>query len=197
MRSDTERNYRMLLRVAEEMLAHSDETVTLTQIAKEANIAPATAYRYFGSLDGLVTAFRVEVNRELMAFSEDCDAEGLDLLAAVCRRWVDLVDEHGHAMAQVRSREGYLTRLRAAVPDIASQAAAMRRPLAEAGRALGVPDAGDEALHLWNVLYDPRDILDLRATLGLSIDELAARLFSVLCAALTAWSAQPSPPADR
>ncbi|WP_433185578.1 TetR/AcrR family transcriptional regulator [Actinoallomurus sp. CA-150999] len=188
MRSDTERNYRTLLRVAEEMFADADETVTLTQIAKKANIAPATAYRYFGSLDGLVTAFRVEVNRDLVAFSEDCDAEGLDLLAAVCRRWVDLVDRHGHAMAQVRSREGYLSRLRAAAPDIVSHAAAMRRPLTEACRALGIPDSGDEALHLWNALYDPRDILDLRATLELSVDDLAARLFAALCAALTAWS---------
>lgn len=188
MRSDTERNYRTLLRVAEELFAHADETVTLTQIAKEANIAPATAYRYFGSLDGLVTAFRMEVNRELVAFSEGCDEEGLDLLAALCRQWVDLVAQHGHAMAQVRSRQGYLTRLRAEAPDIASHAAAMRRPLAEACRALGIPDPGDEALHFWNALYDPRDILDLRGTLDLPIDDLAARLFTVLCAALTAWN---------
>lgn len=190
MRSDTERNHRALLAVAEKLFATAEEPVTLTQVAKEANVAPATAYRYFGSLDGLVIAFRVEVNRGLMEFSENCTAEGTELAAAVCHRWVELVAEHGHAMAQVRSREGYLTRLRADAPDIASQAAAMRRPLTEACRALGLPDLGDEAVHLWNALYDPRDILDLRANLGLSVDEAARRLFAVLCAALTAWSAE-------
>lgn len=188
MRSDTERNYRALLSVAEDLFAHAEGPVTLTQIAKEANVAPATAYRYFGSVDGLVKAFRIEVNRELMAFSDACAAEGTDLLAAVCHRWVELVDDHGHAMAQVRSRQGYLSRLRAESPDIASQADAMRRPLAEACRALGIPDPGDEAIHFWNALYDPRDILDLRATLGLPVDALAGRLFAVLCAALTAWT---------
>lgn len=189
MRSDTERNRRALLAVAEDLFARGEDDVTLSRVAKEANVAPASAYRYFGSLEGLVTAFRVEVNRELAAFSDGCAEEGVDLLATVCRKWVELIADHGHAMAQVRSREGYLARLRTSAPDITSQADALRRPLRAACAALGLPDLGDEAVHFWNTLYDPRDVLDLHTTLGLSFDEIASRLFPVLCAALTAWSA--------
>ncbi|WP_234329635.1 hypothetical protein [Streptomyces viridochromogenes] len=47
-----------------------------------------------------------------------------------------------------------------------------------------------EALHLWNALFDPRDILDLIKS-GRTEDEAASRLVAALRGALIGWSTAP------
>ena len=109
-------------------------------------------------------------------------------LEAVSRCWVSLVLEHGGAMAQMRSHRGYLERLREGTGYLAPQAEALAEPLRQTTEELGLGDMGDEALFLWNLLFDPRDILDLIKS-GRTEDEAATRLVAALRGALVGWSA--------
>jgi hypothetical protein len=68
------------------------------------------------------------------------------------------------------------------------QADALQAPLRDTCLELGIRDPGDEAMFLWNVLFDPREIFDLIDTLGLGADETARRLVGTLVGALKGWS---------
>jgi hypothetical protein len=63
-------------------------------------------------------------------------------------------------------------------------------PLAETIAELKLPALGDEALFLWNMFFDPREILDLVDTVRLSPSEAADRLTATLRGALTGWAKQ-------
>ncbi|MFG2129290.1 hypothetical protein ACGFNV_16020 [Streptomyces sp. NPDC048751] len=90
-------------------------------------------------------------------------------------------------MAQMRSHRGYLERLREGTGYLTPQAEALSEPLRQTAEELGVPDLGDEALYLWNALFDPRDILDLIKS-GRTEDEAVTRLVSALRGALVGWA---------
>jgi AcrR family transcriptional regulator len=184
VRSDTERNRQLLMDAAETLMAETTESVTMRQIASAAGVSAATAYRYFGSVNGLVEAFRSQAIEGVVEFSNSCEEQGIALLDAVCCRWVQVVTEHGKAMSHTRSRIGYLSRLGDGAPDLMMQQAAMRRPLAEACSELGLPDLGDMALFVWNQIFDPRDVLDLMDVHGWSSSQVSARLLSTLIGAL-------------
>jgi len=147
-----------------------------------------TAYRHFSSVEEILHAFRAQVGSELRDFSARQTTRGMVRLEAVSRCWVSLVLEHGGAMAQMRSHRGYLERLREGTGYLAPQAEALAEPLRQTTEELGLGDLGDEALFLWNLLFDPRDILDLIKS-GHTEDEAATRLVAALRGALIGWSA--------
>jgi AcrR family transcriptional regulator len=197
MRSDTARNRRALVRAAGRLFAATTDPVTMADIAREAEVSTATAYRQFASVEAVLSAFRYSVGLELREYADTLTGPGTERLLAVSRRWVDLVVEHGRAMVGHRSPRGYLERLRAGVDYLTVQADALAEPLAETAAQLGLPVLGDEALFLWNVLFDPREILDLVDTVGLSPPQTAERLTATLRGALVGWAEQRDAPADR
>ena len=197
MRSDTQRNRRQLIKAAGELYAARRGPISMTDVAKEAGISFATAYRQFASVDDILAEYRFGVGEKLREFSLKQETSGLELLAAVSRKWVDLVVRHGGAMLYTRSGEGYLARLRQGAFYLTVQAEALERPLHEACDDLGVEPLGDEALFLWNILFDPREILDLINTVGLKNDEAAARLVSALRGALSGYSQDRTSPEPR
>ncbi|MFJ6453861.1 TetR/AcrR family transcriptional regulator [Paenarthrobacter sp. NPDC091669] len=188
LRIDMQRN-RMLLVDAAGRLFGAGLSATMSEIAAESGISTATAYRHFASVDDVLAAYRFEVGRELLEFSRAAEAEGLELLNAVCHKWVQLVVQHGASMVHTRSAEGYLARVRAGAYYLTVQAEALQRPLEEASRALGIEHPGDEALFLWNGFFDPREIYDLIGSLDLTPEQVSARLVRTFTAALTGWSA--------
>ncbi|MFG2964879.1 MULTISPECIES: TetR/AcrR family transcriptional regulator [unclassified Streptomyces] len=188
MRSDTERNRRQLIKAAALLFENSPTPVSLAEIAKQAEVSTATAYRHFSSVEEILHAFRAQVGSDLRDFSAQQSSRGMARLEAVSRHWVSLVLEHGGAMAQMRSHRGYLERLREGTGYLTPQAEALAEPLRQTTEDLGLGDLGDEALYVWNVLFDPRDILDLIKS-GRTEDEAAARLVSALRGALIGWSA--------
>lgn len=111
----------------------------------------------------------------------------MELLRDVDRRWVELVGEHGWSMVHTRSPEGYLARLRSGAEYLTVQADALERPLREAIEELGLPAIGDEAMFLWNILFDPREILDVINTVGLSEKDAADRLTDTFLGAVGGW----------
>ena len=197
LRQDTSRNQDQLLKVAQKLLAESAGALSMRELAAEAKVAPATVYRYYGSIEGVVEAFRSNVIADVVEFSAGSQETGVLLLKAVCLRWVDLVCKDGRAMSHSRSREGYLARLRKGAPDIKMQEAAMARPLAEACAELGIKIGGEEALFLWNQIFDPRDVLDLMESLGLSRAAVTEKLTGALIGALKGWTTDRHPEAGQ
>lgn len=189
LRADTHRN-RMLLVGAAGRLFSAGSPATMAEVAGEAGISVATAYRHFSSVEEALAAYRFEVGRELLDFSVAQEAGGVDLLARVSAQWVQLVVRHGGSMIHTRSAEGYLARIREGAYYLTVQAEALRRPLAEAAQDLGVAADGEGALFLWNVFFDPREIFDLIYSLGLTPEQASERLVRTFTAALRGWSRQ-------
>lgn len=161
----------------------------MTDVAKQAEISSATAYRHFASVEDILAEYRFGVGEKLRDYSlKQQEISGVELLTAVSRKWVELVTRHGGAMLYTRSGEGYLARLRSGAFYLTVQADALERPLREACEELGLPPIGDEAMFLWNILFDPREILDLINTVGLSKDQATGRLVSALKGAMSGWS---------
>jgi AcrR family transcriptional regulator len=161
----------------------------MADVAERAEVSTATAYRHFGSVDDILAQFRFDVGQRLLDFSASAEERGLERLKLVCRHWVRLVVKHGGAMVHTRSEQGYLERLRADTPYLTVQAEALLPVIADAAGELGAVDPGDEALFLWNMMFDPREIFDLLKTVGLSEEQTARRLFSAFCGALVGWAA--------
>lgn len=189
LRTDTQRN-RTLLVAAAGRLFSAGSPPTMAEVAGEAGISTATAYRHFSSVDETLAAYRFDVGRELLEFTTAQDATGVDLLDRVCAQWVQLVVRHGASMIHTRSAEGYLARLRDGAYYLTVQAEALRRPLAEASRELKVQASAEEAMFLWNAFFDPREIFDLINSLGLTPAQASARLVRTFTAALRGWSAR-------
>jgi AcrR family transcriptional regulator len=186
LRSDTLRNRKHIIRSAGRLFAEGRQA-TMADIARAAEVSTATAYRHFASVDEVLARFRFDVGSELLEFSGRQTATGLELLRLVSTKWVELVVAHGQAMVHTRSGEGYLARLRSGASHLTVQADALSPALRDTCRELAVDDPGDEAMFLWNVLFDPREIFDLIGTLGLTPEETARRLVATLVAALRGW----------
>ena len=104
------------------------------------------------------------------------------------RQWLILLHTYGVAMIQLRSKEGFLKRLRERDAVIETVRDAWERPIRALLREFAVPDSEFEyALFLYNLLFDPRELLDL-ADLGLSDDEILNRQTTTFYAALRALS---------
>ncbi|MBT8160910.1 MULTISPECIES: TetR/AcrR family transcriptional regulator [Arthrobacter] len=187
LRVDMKRNRSLLVSAAGRLFG-AGRSATMSDVASAAGISTATAYRHFASVDDILAAYRFEVGRELLEFTKAQESCGLELLKAVCRKWVELVVQHGESMVHTRSAEGYLARVRGGAYYLTVQAEALERPLEEACKALGIPYPGDEALFLWNGFFDPREVFDLIRSLGLSVEHASARLVRTLTAALAGWS---------
>jgi AcrR family transcriptional regulator len=188
LRPDTRRS-RALLVTAAGALFGAGTAASMAEVAAEAGISTATAYRHFASVDEVLAAYRFDVGRELLTFSASQKAHGQELLDLVCRKWVQLVVRHGGSMVHTRSPEGYLARIRENAYYLTVQAEALKRPLQEITLALGTENQGDEALFLWNVFFDPREIFDLIHSLHLTPDQASARLVRTFTAALKGWAA--------
>lgn len=189
VRSDTERNRRRLIKAAAFLASRRGTSITMADIAERAELAAATAYRHFSSVEEILTEYRFDVGLQLLRFSQKAESHGLQLLEDVSAEWVRLVVKHGRAMVHTRSDQGYLARLRSGAHYLTVQADALARPIAEATGELGIPAPGDEGQFLWNILFDPREIFDLLDTVGLTEAEVARRLVSAYCGSLRGWIA--------
>jgi AcrR family transcriptional regulator len=188
MRSDTRRNQRRLLEAASEIVRESPDDVTMQKIAARAEIAVATAYRYFSSVDELLAAYMVNVIGQLQEYCDHATGQGQALFEDVVGEWIRLVEVHGRALVQLRSRRGFLERLRSEDVLITAVAGVWRRPVRQLLRDLGRSDAElPYALFLYNMIFDPREILDLTAGSGWAASDVQARLTGCYLGALGAW----------
>ncbi|KMS73374.1 TetR family transcriptional regulator [Streptomyces viridochromogenes] len=188
MRRDAVRNRRKLLEAAGETLRTEPGAVTMAVIAERASLSPATAYRYFPSVEEVVKAYLLGVIVQLRNYSHDCPKTGPALFEDVSQEWARLVRSYGPAMVQIRSRTGFLTRLRNNDEVITPVRDAWERPIRTVMRHLDVPDEHfDHALFLCNAMFDPREILDLIST-GLTEETAISRMTGAYYGALQGWA---------
>ncbi|MGP3769413.1 TetR/AcrR family transcriptional regulator [Streptomyces sp. SDT5-1] len=192
LRQDAVRNRNKLLDAAGHLLVTEPASVSMPRVAEQAGLSVATAYRYFSTLDELISAYVYSTIVELRNFSHDCPKTGTGLFEAVAAERVRLVRTHGVATVQVRSRQGFLARLRARDQVITAVRDIWERPIRAVMRHLDVADEHfDHALFLYNIMFDPRDILDL---IGEGLDEAAVvnRLAQAYYGALRGWAGAAS-----
>lgn len=188
MRSDTRRNQRRMFEAVAQLADESPEHLTMQAVAARAEIGSATAYRYFSTIDGVLVAYAIGVVEQLRDFSLASPSEGRELFDAVLSRWIELLEKHGGAMVQLRSRRGFLERLRAGDELIRIAQEAWNRPVQGLLQSLGLDGYFMEhALFLSNLIFDPREIKDLRETSQLSRSEVAMRLTGAFSGALEGW----------
>lgn len=189
LRSDTLRNRRRLLQAVGELAREAPDQLTMQAVASRAEIGPATAYRYYSSMDDVLAAYVLSVVEELRDFSVTSAAQGRPLFDAVVDKWVDLLAEHGPALVQLRSRRGYLERLHDGNEIIAALREAWSEPVRGLLDDIGLPDEMLEyALFLSNMIFDPREIQDLLRETSLSRREVITRLTEAYGGALRGWS---------
>ncbi|GAA1505104.1 helix-turn-helix domain-containing protein [Streptomyces synnematoformans] len=189
LRSDTRRNRRRLLEAVGELAREAPDRLTMQAVASRAEIGPATAYRYFSSMDDVLAAYVLSVVEELRDFSVTSAAQGRPLFDAVVDKWVDLLAEHGPALVQLRSRRGYLERLHSGNEIIVALRDAWSGPVRGLLDDIGVPDDMlEHALFLSNMIFDPREVQDLLRETDLSRREVIARLTEAYRGALRGWA---------
>ena len=188
-RADAVDNRRRLVAAVGRTLA-SGESVALTRLASEAGVSRATAYRNFADPDAAVDAYVEDFldHFELAVAAEGGEEVGLEEL---CRIWNRLVGERSAALVHVRSVEGFLARVRRGEPHISR----IHRIVAGAivgdrrYRTITGPDL-DYAVFLWNLLLDPRELLDLAGHLDRSVVEVGDRLTGELLGCLDRLAAE-------
>jgi AcrR family transcriptional regulator len=189
LRSDTRRNRRRLLQAVGELAREAPGQLTMQAVASRAEIGPATAYRYYSTVDDVLAAYVLSVVEELRDFSAASTAEGQPLFDSVVDKWVDLLAEHGPALVQLRSRQGYLKRLHNGNEIIVAMRDVWARPVRGLLDDLGLPEEMLEyALFLNNIMYDPREIQDLLQETDLSRREIVIRLTEAYRGALRGWA---------
>ncbi|WP_407727510.1 TetR/AcrR family transcriptional regulator (plasmid) [Rhodococcoides fascians] len=167
VRKDAVRNRRRMLKAAGELLREDPQTATIPAIADRAEISAATVYRYFSSADALLGAYLYEVIVQLRDFSHDCPKSGIALLDAVLTEWGSLLELYGDAMVLLRSHDGFLHRLHNGDDLIQAVRDAWERPIRAVLRSKGIDDSHFEhALFLYNLMFDPREVLDLAREQG-------------------------------
>lgn len=189
VRRDTLRNKRRLLAAASELVREGSD-LNMQSVASRADIAIATAYRHYSSIDDLISAYVLTVIDDLADYSLSSKATGTELLADVLEHWIDLIQAHGHVMVNFRSRRGFLARLTSGDPTMCRVQQAWTSPIDEflSSRDLS-PTLAHHALFLTNQLFDPRDVLDLLGAGGHPRKALSAKLQAQLEGALRGWAA--------
>lgn len=138
------------------------KNATMPAIAQKAELSVATAYRYFPTLEELHSAFLHGVQVNLRDYALASTLHGKALFEDVVACWVRLLGTYGPAMIQVRSREGFMKRLRGGDEVIRTVNDAWERPIREVMRELGVSeDWYEHAILFYNALFDPREINDM------------------------------------
>lgn len=190
LRKDTKRNQRRLMEAVSELAREEPGKLTMQAIADRAEIGTATAYRYYPTLDAVLSAYVLSTVEQLRRFCEESPLEGRELFDALLTKWLELLDEHGPVMVHLRSRRGFLERLHAGNDVIQSVASSLTRPLLGLLDDLELPrDQIENALFLWNIIFDPREIHDLRIETGLPREAIASRLTAAYIGALRGWAA--------
>ncbi|MDQ0775545.1 AcrR family transcriptional regulator [Streptomyces aurantiacus] len=189
LRSDTRRNRRRLLEAVGELAREAPDQLTMQAVASRAEIGPATAYRYYSSMDDVLAAYVLSVVEELRDFSVTSTAQGRPLFDAVVDKWVDLLAEHGPALVRLRSRRGFLERLHDGNEIITALRDAWAGPVRGLLDDLALPDEMlEHALFLGNMIFDPREIQDLLRETDLSRREVITRLTEAYRGALRGWA---------
>lgn len=186
-RSDSLHSRQKLLDALGRLLEHQGLDVTLPELAREAGVSTATAYRHFTDMEELRTEFYNRIFDRVIRAMEELAGEytGLELFYRLCQTWVELELPWARAATYIRSPEGILERVRRG-EALSSAYHRIVTGVLEQLIAAGVVPAQDTdyAALLWLTIFDERVFVDLRTAKGLGAYEISHLLGSSLLAAL-------------
>jgi len=178
-RIDAQTNRRRLVDTVGRLLARQG-TLTLTQLATESGVSRSTTYRNFATPTAAIEAFIDEFLTEFepaVTTKPATSSDPLQQLTDLCTRWGMLVEERSHALIHVRSTEGFLARVRRGDPIIGRIHRIVSNTIEDAIDQGGLPALDvDYAVFLWNLLLDPRELLDLAEHRNQSITQATHEL---------------------
>ncbi|MDY3126695.1 MAG: TetR/AcrR family transcriptional regulator [Corynebacterium sp.] len=173
VRSDSLKNRQLIIAALETSIKNGNTNPTMTEIAKEAGLAPATAYRYFPTLDSLHRQFLLSVIEELDLQTEELSGQGEDLFRKKLRIWMKIVEEAGPAMVFVSSRFGFLDRLFSGEAHVKALEKVWGIPIKQILEEQSIDlQWYPIAFALFNALINVRDILDYKRSTDWSAEEL-------------------------
>ena len=189
LRSDTRRNRRRLLEAVGELAREAPDELAVQAVASRAEIGPATAYRYFSSMEEVLAAYVLSVVEELSDFTATSTAQGRPLfmprgqVGGPSRR-----ARPGAGSASVPTRLPGAFRIDGN-EIIATMRDAWDGPVRGLLDDIGLPEEMLEyALFLNNMIFDPREVQDLLRETHLSRREVITRLIEAYCGALRGWA---------
>jgi AcrR family transcriptional regulator len=179
----TRRDYlasrRDLLDAADRLLARHGRRFSLVELAAEANVSTATAYRHFADVHEALDVYYFHIVDQLVTeiAAVPVSADRIRHFEQVCDLWVRSAARWGRAAVHVRSSAGFLARRRAGNELVCKLYDTLAPVLA------GLVDAGvldsldpEYAVMLWATIFDERVIVDLLDTLGWSPERVAGEL---------------------
>lgn len=176
LRQDSIRNQQELVVAVGELLREDPDSATMPAVAERAGLSLATAYRYFPTLDELHRKFMLSVIEELYESTKTLQSHGLDLFKDTMAQWLKVVAEYGPAMVLVRSREGFLTRLKAGEPHACALERVWGPPVRQLLEEADIDGSQlPYALSLFNAMFNSREIMDFRAVEGMPDGQLVQR----------------------
>ncbi|MFC7310746.1 TetR/AcrR family transcriptional regulator [Streptomyces monticola] len=186
-RSDYLLSRDVMLKAIERLLVdRKDARFSLAQLAKEAGVSTATAYRHFSDVRQAIEAYYENLVDELMVeiVAIPRDVSPIERFEKACRIWVRHASRWSRAAVYIRSPDGFLARLKGGDPMV-TRIYDVLAPL-----TLALMDTGDIATQrpefavlVWETLFDERVILDLMDGMHWSTERIAAELTqSALCA---------------
>ena len=186
-RSDARRNRRAILRAAGDIIRIDPQALTIPAVAERAGVSVSTVYRHYSSADALLGSYMVEVDTQIRDYSHDCNTAGPELFDDVLREWGSIIEVYGPGLVQLRSRRGFLERLYTGDTAMQMVREAWERPIRRLLRAEAIEDDYFEgALFLFNMMFDPRELLDLCAR-DRPMDTVLAIMKDAYLGALRGW----------
>lgn len=178
----------LLVDAAGRLLRRGRVDFSVPELASEAGVGVATAYRHFGT-----------PSEALRAYSERAVAQLVDALSGIdpdlapverfrwhCTQWVAQARQWGPAVRHIRSHEGYIERLAKDDPPIGKLHTILDTALRDLLRS-GRMAAGDPvfAVLIWVTIFDERVIYDLAEHHHWSTDRIAEQLLRAVAGALS------------
>lgn len=191
IRRDAARSREALTDAVERLLHGARVDFSIPELAAEAGVGVATAYRHFPAPSDALHAYYARAVGELVASFSDIDHQltsnttAEQRFSAYCRTWVAQARRWGPAVRHIRSHEGFIERLNAGDPEIVELYSALDSVLEDliaAGDMRG-PDSVAAVL-MWVTIFDERVIYDLDRHHGWSEDRIVEHLTAAVRGAL-------------
>lgn len=174
-RSDAVRSRTLLTDAVERLLRCGRVDFSLPELASEAGVGVATAYRHYATpAEALYAHSARAVGQLLDAFGEvDADLDPLTRFRRSCAMWVIQAQTWGEACRHIRSPEGMIERLHAGDPVITQLYEVLGRVLDDLFATGHMPKPDPEAaVLLWTTIFDERVIYDLGEHRGWSAETI-------------------------
>jgi len=187
LRSDAQRTRDRLLDAAADLLESDGAHFTLPELARQAGVGTATAYRHFTDVAELLVAVEVRSITALTAAVEAVDPTqgALRRFEAICAMWVGRSTRESAAVRFLRSPEGVLQRAHRGDPSITGLFDALTVAVAALIAESVVPEQDRVAAVLvWITLFDERIVIDLGRTHGWTAHRIADYLGRAVLGAL-------------